>query len=163
MEKKDLLEAGRITNTHGIAGEVKIEVWLDSPEFFKKFRHVYLENGTDIRIKSTRIHKGFLIAKLEGVDDMDSAQFYKGQTVYIDKKDAKLPRGSYFIDDLLGALALDEDGREVGTVTDVMESPAAPILIITGESEHLVPAISQFIVSADTEKKTVTLRMLEGL
>jgi len=163
MDKNNLLEAGKITNTHGIAGEVKIEVWLDSPEFFKKFSHVYLADGTDIRIKSSRIHKGTLISKLDGIDDINAAMCFKGKTVYINKKDARLPKGSYFIDDLIGAAAVDESGREIGKVTDVMESPASPILIITGETEHLVPAISQFIVSADIENRRVVIRMIEGL
>ena len=163
METKNLMEAGRITNTHGIAGEVKIEVWLDSPEFFKKFKHVYLADGTDIHIKSSRIHKGCLISKLEAVDDINAAMCFKGKTVYIDKKEAKLPQGSYFIDDLIGADAVDEDGKAIGKITDVMETPASPVLIISGESEHLVPAISQFIISADTENKRVVVHMIEGL
>ena len=66
MEKQEYIEAGRITNTHGVSGEVKIEVWLDSPAFLKKFNRVFLE-GRELKILSSRVHKGFLITKFEGL------------------------------------------------------------------------------------------------
>ena len=53
MEKQQYIEAGRITNTHGVAGEVKIEVWLDSPSFLKKCGRVFVD-GTPIRLLSAR-------------------------------------------------------------------------------------------------------------
>ena len=65
---KQYVEAGRIVNTHGINGEVKIEVWLDSPQFFKRFRRLYTADGTEWGVVSARAHKGFVIAKLAGVD-----------------------------------------------------------------------------------------------
>ena len=44
MDKKQFIEAGKVVNTHGVKGEVKIQVWLDSPEFLKKFKTVYIDN-----------------------------------------------------------------------------------------------------------------------
>ena len=90
MEKKEFIEAGRIVNTHGIAGEVKIEVWLDSPEFMKKFKRVFI-GERELRVMSGRVHKGFLIAKLEGVDDINAAMPLKGKTLHIKRADARLP------------------------------------------------------------------------
>ena len=52
MEKKRFIEAGRITNTHGIAGEVKIEVWLDSPRYFKTFKRLFID-GREERLRSS--------------------------------------------------------------------------------------------------------------
>ena len=72
MEKKQYIEAGRIVNTHGVAGEVKIEVWLDSPAFLRRFPRIFVE-GVEKKIVSGRVHKGFLIAKLEGTDDVNAA------------------------------------------------------------------------------------------
>ncbi len=77
MEKKQFVEAGRIVNTHGIAGEVKIEVWLDSPQFMKRCGALVV-NGGKLKILSAREHKGFLLAKLDGVDDVSAAMALKG-------------------------------------------------------------------------------------
>ena len=51
MEKQQYIEAGRITNTHGVAGEVKIEVWLDSPQFMKRFPRIYID-GRPLALRS---------------------------------------------------------------------------------------------------------------
>ena len=73
MEKNAFIEAGRIVNTHGVQGEVKIEVWLDSPKFFKSFKRLYTAGGQELKVLSARTHKDFVIAKLEGVEDVNAA------------------------------------------------------------------------------------------
>ena len=88
MEKKTYIEAGRIVNTHGVAGEVKIEVWLDSPRFMRKFKRFFI-NGAEVKMLSSREHKGFVLAKLEGVDDVNAAMALKGKTVHIHREDRK--------------------------------------------------------------------------
>ena len=162
MEKKEFIEAGRITNTHGIAGEVKIEVWLDSPEFMKKFKRIYI-NGVETKLVSGRVHKGFLIAKLEGVDDVNEAMRYKGRTVHIARADAKLPKGRFFIQDIIGAKVIDEKQGEIGTLVDVMETPASNIYVVKGEKEHLIPAVPEFIMSTDAEAGIINVKLIEGM
>lgn len=162
MEKQEYIEAGRICNTHGVAGEVKIEVWLDSPELLKKCGRVFLE-GKEYKILSARPHKGFLIAKLEGIGDVNAAMSFKGKTAHILRGDAKLPKGSYFIQDIIGAKVLDEQGREIGILKEVLERPASNIYVVQGEEEHLIPAVPEFIMSTDVEAGTVTVRLIEGM
>ena len=70
MEKNQYIEAGKIVNTHGVRGEVKIQVWLDSPEFLRGFKTVYIERKP-VKMLSARIHKGFVIATFEGVEDVN--------------------------------------------------------------------------------------------
>jgi len=162
MEKKEFIEAGRIVNTHGVAGEVKIEVWLDSPAFMKKFKRLYLD-GRELKLLSAREHKGFLIAKIEGVDDINAAMPLKGRVVHIRREDARLPKGTFFLQDIIGAAVVDESGGRIGTLTDVMESPAGNIYIVNGEREHLIPAVPEFILSTDAEAGIVTVRLIEGM
>ena len=162
MGKQRLIEAGRIVNTHGIAGEVKIEVWLDSPEFMKRFKRLFI-GEREIKLESARIHKGFVIAKLAGVDDINAAMPYKGKTVHIAREDAKLPEGSYFLQDIIGARVVSEDGAELGTLTDIIESPAHNIYVVTGEREHLIPAVPEFIRHTDADEGIVTVHLIEGL
>ena len=162
MEKKQFIEAGKVVNTHGVKGEVKIQVWLDSPEFLKKFKTVYIDNRA-VKLVSGRVHKGFLIAVLDGVDDVNAAMSLKNKTVFIDRKDAKLPKGAYFLQDIIGAAVVTEDGESVGTLEDILETPASRIYVVRGETEHLIPAVDEFIVKVDAENAVVTVRLIEGM
>ena len=163
MEKKALIEAGRIVNTHGVQGEVKIEVWLDSPQFFKSFRRLKLENGEELKILSAKIHKGFVIARLEGVEDVNAAMRLKGREVSVRREDAALPKGAFFLQDIIGARVVDEDGNEIGTLTEVMETPASNVYVVKGEREHLIPAVPEFIRKTDAEAGLITVRLIEGM
>ena len=162
MEKAQYIEAGRITNTHGVAGEVKIEVWLDSPQLLKRCGRVYLD-GAEKQILSGKLQKNFLIAKLSGVEDVNAAMALKGKTVCIDRADARLPQGSYFIQDILGARVVDENGGEIGTLIDVLERPASNIYVVRGETEHLIPAVPEFILATDPEAGVITVHLIEGM
>ena len=159
---KEYVEAGRIVNTHGVTGEVKIEVWLDSPEFFRTFRRLYL-GGEEKRILSARTHKQFVIARIEGVDDLNAAMALKGRELRIARADAPLPPGGYFLGDLIGASVVDEEGREIGKLTEILERPASDIFVVQGEQEHLIPAVEEFIRSVDAENGVVTVRLIEGM
>ena len=162
MEKSAFIEAGRIVNTHGVAGEVKIEVWLDSPQFLRRCGRLFVE-GKEHRILSGKVQKSFLIAKLEGVEDLNAAMALKGRVAQIAREDAPLPRGGYFIQDILGAAVVDEQGREIGRLTDVLERPASNIYVVQGETEHLIPAVPEFILSTDAEKGVITVHLIEGM
>ena len=163
MEKKALIEAGRIVNTHGVRGEVKIEVWLDSPQFFKSFKRVVLDSGEEMKILSAKTHKGFVIAALEGVFDVNAAMALKGKRVSVRREDAALPHGAYFLQDIIGAKVVDEDGDEIGTLVDVMETPASNIYIVKGETEHLIPAVPEFIKKTDADAGVITVHLIEGM
>ena len=162
MEKKQYIEAGRIVNTHGVAGEVKIEVWLDSPQFLKSFKRCFID-GREVQLLSGRVHKGFLIAKLEGVEDVNAAMAMKGRTVFIDRADARLPKGAFFLQDIIGASVVDEQGNEIGKLTDVMETPASNVYVVKGEREHLIPAVPEFIMSTDADNGIITVHLIEGM
>lgn len=162
MEKKQYIEAGRIVNTHGVAGEVKIEVWLDSPQFLKSFKRCFIDKR-EVKLLSARVHKGFLIAKLQGVEDVNAAMALKGRTLFIDRTDARLPKGAFFLQDIIGASVVDEQGNEIGKLSDVMETPASNVYVVKGEREHLIPAVPEFIMSTDAENGIITVHLIEGM
>ena len=163
MDKKAFIEAGRIINTHGVQGEVKIEVWLDSPQFFKSFRRVTIEGGRELRVLSARVHKDFVIARLEGVEDVNAAMALKNKTLSVRREDARLPAGAFFLQDILGAQVVDEDGNAVGELVDVLETPASRVYVVRGEKEHLIPAVPEFIKKTDPEAGVVTVHLIEGM
>ena len=162
MEKKQYIEAGRIVNTHGVAGEVKIEVWLDSPQFMKSFKRCFIDRR-EVKLLSARVHKGFLIVKLEGVEDVNAAMALKGRTVFIDRADARLPKGAFFLQDIIGASVVDESGSQIGKLVDVMETPASNVYVVKGEREHLIPAVPEFILSTDADNGIITVHLIEGM
>ena len=163
MEKKEFIEAGRIVNTHGVIGEVKIEVWLDSPQFFRSFKKLYTKAGEELKVISAKTHKGFVIAKLEGIDSINDAMRLKGKDISIRRSDAALPRGAFFLQDIIGARVVDENGAEIGKLVEIMERPASNIYVVKGREEHLIPAVPEFIMSTDAEACVITVRLIEGM
>ena len=162
MEKQQYIPAGKIVNTHGVQGEVKIEVWLDSPQFLRRFPRIFL-GEKELRIENARAHKGFLLAKLEGVDDVNAAMALKGRELTVDRNDARLPRGTYFLQDILGARVVDEAGKQIGVLTEVLERPASNVYVVQGDTEHLIPAVPEFVLSTDAEAGLITVRLIEGM
>ena len=161
--RKQFLEAGKIINTHGIRGEVKIDPWTDAPEFFRKIKTLYID-GSPVKIVSARVHKSFVIASLEGVGDMDSALRLKNKLVFINRDDVPLEDGAFFLQDLIGLKALDfETGDEIGTLTDIMENPAGNIYVIKAEREILVPANGPFVKEIDIDGGYIKFTLLEGM
>ena len=110
--KNRFLEAGQIVNTHGIQGEVKIVPWCDSPEFLCDFNTLYIDEKP-VKVRSARIHKGNVLAFLEGVDDVNAAMRLKGKTVFIDRTGVELPDGRHFLADLMGLEVRDAETGEI--------------------------------------------------
>jgi 16S rRNA processing protein RimM len=162
MENR-FLEAGKIVNTHGIHGEIKIQPWADSPDFIAGFERLYID-GEPVKVLAAKVHKGCVIASLAGVSDSDGAIRLKNKTVFIDRRDTRLEEGRYFVADLKGLRALDVDtGEELGIVDDVLSLPANDVYVIKGSREILVPAVPDFIKEICIESGYIKLRMIEGL
>jgi len=163
MEKCRFLEAGKIVNTHGIRGEVRIQPWCDSPEFLCGFDHLYI-NETPFRVLSARVHKGMVIALFEGVSAVGMAMALKNSIVCIDREKVKLEEGGYFVADIIGLPVFDDVGGEkIGTLADVLEYPSSRVFVISGETERLVPDVPEFIKKVDTEEGRITVRLIEGM
>ena len=157
------LEAGRIVNTHGVRGEVRIHPWADSPEFLAGFKRLYID-GSPIDVVAARPHKSFVIAALEGVTDIEGAIRLKNKTVFIDRADVLLEEGRHFVADIIGLRALDSGtGEELGAVVDVLPLPANSVYVVRGEREILVPAVDEFIVETNIAEGYVRIRLIEGL
>ena len=160
--KEDFLEAGKIINTFGVRGEVKLEPWCDSAEFLRPFKTLYID-GEPRRVLSSRVHKGMLIVHFEGTDDVNAAMLLKNKLVHFARKDAKLPKGRFFISDLLGSEVVTESGESVGRLTDVLEMPAGQIYIVQGKEEHQIPAVPEFILDINAEEKRIRVHLIEGM
>ena len=160
--KKPYLEAGKIINTFGIRGEVKLQPWCDGAGFLLPFKTLYID-GRPRTVASARVHKGMLIVRFEGVEDVNGAMALKNKIVYFDRADAKLPEGRFFLADLIGADVFDENGGRVGTLTEVLDLPAGAVYVVQGETEHTIPAVPEFILETNTEENYLRVRLIEGM
>ena len=114
------LEAGKIVGTHGIRGELRVEPWCDSADFLTGFKTLYWNGGeTPVKVLGARVHKSLVLMKLEGVESATQGDLLRGKVLYLARKDAKLPEGRYFIQDLIGHGALPLELITGGeTITD---------------------------------------------
>ena len=161
--KEQFLEVGRIINTHGVRGEVKIEPWCDSPEWFCELERVFLDGG-ERELLSAHVHGRFVLARLSGVEDMDAAILLKNKVLYMAREDVDLEEGEYFLQDLIGMKAVDDDtGAELGTVKDVLEMPSGRIFDIRGSRSILIPDQEEFVRKIDWDAGEIRFFMMEGL
>ena len=160
--KERFIEAGEVVNTHGVRGEVKIIPWTDSAEFLAAIRTLYID-GRAVKVRAARVHKGTVLAALEGGEDVNAAMRLKGRRVFIDRADAKLPEGGYFIQDIIGAEVVTEDGESIGALAEVIDAPASMIYVVRGERERLIPAGPEFILKTDADAGLITVRLIEGM
>ena len=160
--KKQYLEAGQIVNTHGVRGEVRIQPWADEAAFLTRFRRFYMD-GKAVKVLSCRVHKTLCIAALEGIQDVNAAMALKGKVIFIDRDDAKLPKGTVFLQDILGSRVLDENGADLGVLEDVLPAPAASVLVVKGAREILIPDVPEFVLSKDADNGIVTVRLIDGM
>ncbi len=147
---REYLEAGKIVATHGVRGEMKLELWCDGAEFLAGFKTLYFsETGAAPRaVGSVRPHKGMALLTLAGVGSIEEARPFVGRVVYIARSEARLPAGRYFLQDLIGLAVRDADtGRVYGRVTSVTHPAAQDIYTVRTPSgeECRVPGVPEFL------------------
>ena len=161
--KNRYLEAGKIVNTHGITGEVKVIPWCDEPEFLLDFDTFYLD-GSPVKVLSARVHKNSVLLTLEGISTINDAMKLKDKILWIDRKDADLPEGRHFIADLMGLEVRDAStGTVLGVITDVLTPPAHEVYVVKGAQEHLIPAVDEFVLETNVEDGYLWVRLIEGM
>ena len=166
---EDLLQVGIITSTHGVRGEVKVYPTTYDPRRFRRLKEVVLDTGKEkmnLEIEGVKFFKQFVILKFKGLDNINDIEKYRQKSLYVTRKNAvRLQRDEYFIADLIGLKVQDEDGKELGTVKDVIETGANDVYEVEmadGKS-LLLPAIKQCILNVDVENGTMQVHVLEGL
>ena len=166
---EDLLQVGIITSTHGVRGEIKVYPTTDDPRRFRRLKEVVLDTGKEkmnLEIEGVKFFKQFVILKFKGLDNINDIEKYRQKSLYVTRKNAvRLQRDEYFIADLIGLKVQDEDGKELGTVKDVIETGANDVYEVEMADGKglLLPAIKQCILNVDVENGTMQVHVLEGL
>ena len=162
MEK---IKIGKIVNTVGLKGEVKVYNYSDSIEIYETIESIYVEDRLTV-IENVRAQKNMVILKLEGADDRNAAEALRGKELYITEDDLpELPEGQYYVRDLIGMSVTEEDGNLLGHVTDVLQNTAQDIFEVESENgkKLLIPMVDQFVLDIDAEKREITVRLIEGM
>ena len=165
---QNYLPACKIVSTHGVRGEMKALPLCDGAAFLAKFMRLFTsaDGAGETRVLGVRAQGNVILLRLDGVTDMDAARAQVGRTYYLAKADAKLPRGRYFIDDLLGCDVVDADtDRVYGQLTNVDRPAAQDIYTVTdgaGE-EHMLPAVPEFVKKIDIDARKIFVTPIEGM
>lgn len=151
---------GKIVNTHGIKGEIRILSDFNYKDIvFKKDFKIYIgKDKQEETINTYRVHKNYDMVTLNGINDINDVLKYKGQNVYINKEDIK-------------DLKVDEDyigldvytDKYIGKITDILKGKN-DILVIENESKrYLVPKVDNFIKNIDFDNNKIYINNIKGL
>ena len=162
MEK---ISIGKIVNAAGLKGEVKVYNYSGSKERYQQLRSIYVEN-TEHEIEKARYHKEIVILKLSGINDRNAAEEAKGKGIYINESDLPaLSEGEYYIRDMIGLTVVDDTGNVLGKLSDVIQNSAQDLYEVemTDGRKILIPAVEEFILNIDIEKRQMDVKLIEGL
>ena len=159
----DYVYIGDIVNTHGIKGELRIiSDFKYKTQVFTPHFNIYIgKNKKEFTIDSYRVHKNFDMVCLNGLNDINDALMYKGESVYVKRSDLNID--TYLDEELIGMSVLDEN-KILGHVKELLKSKADNLLVVTnGKKDYLVPNIKEFILNVDLDKKQITINNIKGL
>lgn len=163
------LQVGKIVNTFGLKGEVKVIPLTDSPDRFSELDYVLLEDNLTqkLTIERYRIKDNIVIMKFKEISSIDEAQKLKNRFLVIERERAKkLPESTYFICDIIGLEVYDLDGRKLGKVKDVLQTGSNDVYVCKsyiGKKDLLIPALKDIVKEVNIEQGYMKIKVIEGL
>lgn len=168
------LIVGQVLRPHGIDGTLRIRIMTDYPERIGQLDAVYLADSVDsaqVRkapVASMQMAGQYGLLRLSTISTRDQAERLRHLFVMVAIDDAvPLEQGEFYLYQLIGLRVFTEDGAELGTVTDVIETGANDVYVVRSDqgtpSEVLIPAIEQVIIRTDIESGEIIVRLPEGL
>jgi 16S rRNA processing protein RimM len=169
QKQEGFITIARVTRTQGRKGEVAASLFTDFPERFAERKRLFLMNPlnnvrTESHLEEHWFHKGQVVLKFDGVDSISDAEKLVGCEVQIPLAErAALEEGSFYVSDLTGCRVFDND-REIGRIEDVrFGSGEAPLLVVQGAKEYLVPFAAAYIEELDVTQKRLLMKLPEGM
>ena len=164
--KKEFIEVGKIVGTHGVRGMVRIDPWADSGEFLSTFKILYSGGEkAPLQVETIKPHGNIVIAAIGGVDSIEKAETLRGRVLYIKREDANIPKGRYFVSELIGCKVFDSETKaEYGVITEVSATGANDVWHIKkDEKEYLLPAVNEVVKRVDIEKEEIEICPMKGI
>lgn len=166
---QEFLEIGKIVNSYGIKGFMKVVPYTDDITRFNQLKSIYIEKNSKrvpFRVEKVKYQKNLVLLKLEDINDINDIEQYKNCYIKIDRKDAiKLPKDTYFITDLIGVEVYTDENILLGNVVDIFPTGSNDVYVVKDElgKQVLLPAISEVIQSIDLENKKIVVHLIPGL
>jgi 16S rRNA processing protein RimM len=166
---EELIPVGKIIDTHGIKGQVKVHSYSGNADSLGSARSVILKNpaGTlsEFSVKGFKANSGRFIITLAGLDDINVALPYVGNEICL--KRCQLPEldeDEFYWSDLIGLQVMTEDNTLLGKIADIFETGSNDVYVVRdGAREYLIPAIAEVIKTIDPVEGKVVIRPLDGL
>lgn len=168
---EETVAIGKVINTHGVKGGLKIHPLSDYPERVKLLRQVFLEkndNSTSYKVTDAFMNGRFWVVILDGIDSCDDAEKLIGSMLTIPLSErVVLPDDAYFLDQIIGIDVYTVDGSYLGSVTDVLQTGSNDVYVVKNESgdgrEVLIPALKAVVVAINLEEQRMDVDPPEGL
>ncbi|MBE7056123.1 MAG: 16S rRNA processing protein RimM [Ruminococcaceae bacterium] len=160
---------GKIVNTHGVRGELKVIPETDDPGRFSKLKTVRVKlrnNVTEYEVERARGQGTFILLKLKGIDTPEQGMLLKNSLLEVHRKDAiKLPEGMWFIGDLIGCSVFEDDGNCLGKVINVLQTGSNDVYEVTDDQGRtiLIPALKTVVLDVNIEEAVIKVKLLPGL
>jgi 16S rRNA processing protein RimM len=163
---------GKIVNTHGIKGEVRVISKTDfADERYKPGNTLYIftdhtSEPVEVKVKSHRVHKSFDLLSFEGYDNINLVEKFKGAIIKVPESQlGELEEGEYYFHEIIGCTVVTEQGETVGTVKEILTPGANDVWVVKGKGgkEILIPYIADVVTNVDVKEKLITIHPMEGL
>lgn len=157
---------GKVVNTHGLKGEVKVYPYTETPEKFHDYDKLYIKDEI-YEVKQIKTHKNMVIVKLKGMDHIDQTASIMNEEIIIKREWSKDDGEGHYIVDLIGCQVFDhENGQHLGTLVDVLQNSSQDLYEIkhvdTGKLFY-IPVVDAFVKAIDVVEKRIEVVILEGL
>ena len=157
----DLVYVGKIVNTHGIKGELRIRSDFEKKELVFKIGNKIIIDKEEHIIRTYRYHKIFDMITIDEYDNINDVLCYVGKNVYVSRNSLKLNRDDYLLSDLIGLSVVFND-TVYGIVKDY-SNDLNPLLKIEYEKTYFIPIKGNYIKNVDLESKRIVVDNIEGL
>lgn len=164
-DKMKKINIGKVVTTHGVRGDIKVYPHTNVEDMFGKLKKIYI-GEEEYKISSVKYAKGCPVLNIDGLITLETAQKLIGKPVFADENSLpKLEEDSFYLKDIIGCIAIDEQGGKIGEITDVIFTGANDVYEITTESGRkiLVPAVKEFILDVKIKDKKITVKLIEGM
>lgn len=163
---KDYIKVGKIVNTHGVKGCMKVLALTDDLERFDELDYVYTEiDNKKRKVKDVWYRKGMVYLELEGISNMDDAIKLKESFVSIEENQLKeLPQDTYYIFELEGLEVYSAEGEYIGKIKEVFQTGANDVYEVKNKTNtYYIPAIKDVVKEVNIKDKKVIINVIEGL
>lgn len=158
---------GKIVNTHGVKGEIRVVSRTDFPEErYKVGNTLYISNEKGgepfpVKITSHRQHKTFDLLTFEGYGNVNEVEQFKGSLLKVPEDQL----GEYYYHEIIGCNVVTEEGEALGTIKEVLSPGANDVWVIKRPKgqDLLIPYIDDVVLQVNIENKLVTIHVTEGL